>query len=254
MFAETLQGAMGLGPSGSQLGTDPRVAMIFTSRMRSAVDGPVFSHLVDHYKMTPGGWLMSSVAMSVNPKSVKFTQTKRITKKDTREGSVYFHFTNSKGQNNDILVMNFSGSTGNIDLRGSLGTSGITGLPPAGGPEVDTGALKKLQVWQNLFLLTREPMLLRDNAENIFTVEYRSKLFPLGISFNGFYSKVMEYEETGEKPNSRTYSFDFTVTSTNPPLDELLADMAITMSAQAPAQYGPSEITGVVTPTLLEPV
>jgi len=105
---------------------------------------------------------MPFITMAVNPKSVQFSQPKRHVKVDTRDGSVFFHFTNRKGQNNDILTMSFSGYTGNIDLRGSL-TDPLD-------KERDTGALNKLKVWHNLYQLTREPMVLTNNAVNEFSI------------------------------------------------------------------------------------
>lgn len=232
-YAAILQGAFSGGTAGGNtLNTAPRAAVLFTSRLRSSQSSIIQAQRLSHYKSVPGSWLQSTIVMAVNPNSVKFVQSKRITKKDTREGSVYFHFTNSKGQNNDILGLQFAGNTGNIDLRGSLGglntngratQTGANGEATAVGP--DTGALYKLQVWQNLYLLTREPVLLADNMENTWTLSYSSALFPVSVDFTGFFAKVLEFDETGAKPNSRNYSFEFTVTSTDPDLDELLSTM-----------------------------
>lgn len=160
---------------------------------------------------------MSVVTMAVNPKSVAFEQPKRWKKKDIRDGSVFFHFTNKKGQNNDILTISFRGNTGNIDLRGSI-------AEPLGGAN-DTGALNKLRVWHNLYQLTREPMLIGDHLENVFSITYTSALLPQPVEFRGFFNKVLDFEENADKPNSRDYSFQFTVTSTNPDLDELTRDI-----------------------------
>jgi hypothetical protein len=49
---------------------------------------------------------------------------------------------------------------------------------------------------------------------------------------NGFFSRVLEFEENAQKPNSRNYSFEFTVTSTFPDLDTVL--QAITAVLGAP--------------------
>src|SRR5271165_6702385 len=56
----------------------------------------------------PVGMQLPVISMAVNPQSIKWTQPKRYTKRDTQEGSVFFHFTNSADQNNDILVCQFS--------------------------------------------------------------------------------------------------------------------------------------------------
>lgn len=161
------------------------------------------------------GSSMKVIRMAVNPNSVTFDQPKRWTKRDVRDGSVFFHFTNSRGQNNDILTLRFRGNTGNIDLRGSL-------VEPR---SEDTGALLKLKVWHNLYQLTREPMLLAGNVVNVFRITYSSQLLPIPIEFRGFFNTVLNFEENAEKPNSRDYSFDFTVTGVDPDLDDMVANV-----------------------------
>jgi hypothetical protein len=175
------------------------------------------------------------IAMALNPKSVRFSQPKRFTKKDTREGSVFFHFTNTRGQNNDILTMSFTGNTGNIDRRGSVGTFNTPGtfsedrdVPDRSGP--DTGALAKLITWHNLYQLTREPMILADQTLNDFSIRYSSALFPIDIILHGFFSKVLEFEENASKPNSREYNFEFIVNETEPDLDQLLVELGNVIS------------------------
>jgi hypothetical protein len=218
VYAEILQSAFAAGAPTAGPGIVARTPMVLTSRLRTSTD-PVINRQRDTYfKVQPGGWLLSSIEMAVNPNSVRVEQGKRITKKDTLEGSTYFHFGNEAGENNDIATMSFTGSTGNIDLRGSL-------TQPGNGP--DTGALRKLQVWQNLYLLTREPMLLADGRDNVFIISYASALFPVPMNLYGFFSQVLSYDETGQKPNSRTYTFEFTVTSVDPPLSELAATMSV---------------------------
>lgn len=178
---------------------------------------------------------MPVISMAINPKSVTFDQDKRWTKKDTRNGSVYFHFTNSKGQNNDILTISFSGNTGNLDLRGDLAQ-----------PETErTGALLKLKVWHNLYLLTREPILLSDNTVNVFSIEYTSQLLPVPITFRGFFNKVLDFSESADKPNSRDYSFDFTVTSTEPDLDTYLGEVTTALDAVPANATDVSSLFGV---------
>ena len=153
------------------------------------------------------------IEMAINPKSVKFTQPKRWTKKDTRTGSVFFHFNNTRGQNNDILTMSFQGNTGNIDTRAYQNPNEIA---------VDHGGLRKFIIWHNLYLLTREPLLLADNTENVFRISYQSPLLTQTIDFYGFFNAVLDFTENAEKPHSRDYSFDFTVTRTSPDLDGIL--------------------------------
>lgn len=216
-YADILQGAFSSGAPAAGPSTRPRTPIVFTSRLRSSEDPVLRRQRQRYFKTDIGGWLLGSIEMALNPNSVQVSQPKRITKKDTLEGSTIFHFGNSKGENNDLAVMVFQGSTGNIDLRGSLTQVGNG---------ADTGALRKLQVWQNLYLLTREPMLLDDGRDNTFVIGYASPLFPVPMNIIGYFSKVLDFTETGEKPNSRTYSFEYTVTRVDPPLSELAATMA----------------------------
>ena len=153
--------------------------------------------------------VMTNIEMMINPSSIRWEQPKRITKRDTREGSVFFHFTNSRGQNNDVLTLRFEGSTGNIDMRGAS----------------ETGAFRKWLVWHNLYLLSREPILLSDGTENLVRITYMSPLWPSPMDFYGFFEAVLEFAETGDKPNSRDYSFSFKVMYSVPELDDVLTSM-----------------------------
>lgn len=188
----------------------PRTAMVFTSRKRqmaldAAFVGPV--QIAQPLPLRAGE--TRSIAMEVNPNSVEFNQPKRFARQDTQTGVVFHHFNDLEGKNNDILTINFRGSTGNINRLVDT--------------EVDRGlALKKLAVWHNLYLLTREPMLLSDGKPNVFEVVYSSALLTVPIHFQGFFSRVLEWSEQGTKPNSRDYTMEFTVTSVAPNLDELV--------------------------------
>ena len=158
--------------------------------------------------------VQTRIAMALNPKSVKFEQGKRITKKDVRTGSVFFHFANEAGQNLDILTIKFVGNTGNLDRRATFDGEGS--------PNAQQGALNKFVVWHNLYLLSREPQLLSDHTENTITISYMSPLFTRNIDFHGFFNEVIDFEENAEKPHSRDYNFSFTVESSTPPLDSIL--------------------------------
>ena len=57
------------------------------------------------------------VRMKMNPETVTFTQNKRITRRDTQSGAVFYHWTNAKGRNNDVINISFTGATGNINIR-----------------------------------------------------------------------------------------------------------------------------------------
>jgi len=186
--------------------------------------------------------VMKRILLAVNPKSVQFQQPKRFTKKDTRNGSVFFHFTNSQGQNNDILTMNFQGNTGNLDMRAYTNPDEVA---------VDSGARYKFLVWHNLYLLTREPMLLPDNSENEFRISYQSPLFSQTVDFVGFFNTVLEFTESAEKPHSRDYSFGFTVKRTEPPLDDLLKYVSTAATGNVSVEPVPTSATRLISNVLV---
>jgi hypothetical protein len=232
-FALSNAGARGIA-SGSQVSSRYRAPITFTSRLRGLKR--YSDEAAKFFKTTK---YQPTIYMAVNPNSIEWTQPKRFNKRDVRDGSVFFHFTNSKGQNNDVLTLRFSGSTGNINLAGSLGAydsaqdaenrkKGISQTPAgAQGPgNIDTGAFYKFIVWHNLYQLTREPHVLTDGTENVWTIQYQSPLFPAQLRLEGFFNAVLQFTEEAGRPNSRAYSFEFTVTSTDPDLDEVLADIS----------------------------
>jgi hypothetical protein len=240
-IAQALTGLFNAGSTGPT-GNAQLQHWVFTSTLRQAYayssssDTPSEAALLalgfrpdaTSFDLAPGFSVSNSmtpnIVMAINPKSVTFDQPKRFTRQDTRDGSVFFHWTNKKGQNNDILVIKFAGNTGNIDLRGDLA------LPSSD----QTGAMSKLQVFLNLWQLTREPMLLGNNTTNVFALTYSSQALPVPITFSGFFNQVMSFEESADKPNSRDYSFEFTVTNTEPDLDTYIEEVTFA-SANAPA-------------------
>jgi hypothetical protein len=147
------------------------------------------------------------VEMKVNPSSIEFSQGKRFVKQDTMRGSVFHHFTNSKGQNNDILTIKLSGSTGNLAMRGTEAENAL--------------AMERHRVWANLYSLTREPVLV-NGVRNRFHVRLQTLLFSAPVTFTGFFSQVLSFSEHGNKPNSRDYSLEFTVEETDPDLNSLI--------------------------------
>jgi len=60
---------------------------------------------------------MPVINMAVNPQSITWSQEKRIVKRDTMNGSTFFHFSDDAGRNNDILKLSFTGKTGNINVN-----------------------------------------------------------------------------------------------------------------------------------------
>jgi hypothetical protein len=219
------------GPSfdtGATGTTSYRVPFMFTSRKRVTAltrEGQQTGLGVD---LTTGATPTVNpqpavIKMAVNPETINWRQPKRITRKDTMDGAVFFHFNNSKGQNNDIITLDMKGTTGNINL--------VTN------PNVDDQGKNayleanksKLLMWHNLYNLTREGMLYQDNngiwQENQFYIVYTTKLFPMGVRLCGFFSKTLEFEEHAKDPNKRNYSLSFTVTATNPDLDDIAATL-----------------------------
>lgn len=259
-FAGALNNAVNYqSPSGSP--GIKRNAMVFTSTLRTRADeqrvrstnsfltSEISVDAADFFTSRNARSFMPRIAMALNPNSVKFTQPKRFTKKNTRNGTVFFHFTNDQCQNNDVLTLSFKGNTGNIDRRGSLTSAGQSADPfaPTGTAvpvDGDTGALRRILVWHNLYLLTREPMYFSDGIENDFVITYMSALFPQAIDFHGFFNQVLDFEENAKKPNSRDYSFEFTVTSTDPPLENMLDEITTVLDRAVLQPSSTAQILG----------
>lgn len=148
------------------------------------------------------------VTLLINPSSIEFDQPKRYERQDTMAGTVFHHFTNDKGQNNDILTIRFQGSTGNIYRGGN-------------DDEARQRAVARLKIWHSLYQLTREAILNTNGEQNRQYVTYTSPLFPRVIEFTGFWTHVLRFSETGRKNRSRDYSMEFIVQDTNPSLDEI---------------------------------
>jgi hypothetical protein len=153
------------------------------------------------------------VSTLVNPSSIQWTQAKRIQRQDVRNGTVFTHFMNTAGQDIDILELTLSGTTGNIDLREETFAAFAT-QPVA--------ARRKLQVWHNLYALTREPRLIPPNIVNKQTIRMQTKLFPGTIRLSGFYSSVLQFTESADAPNSVDWTMNFTVQDTTPDLNEIM--------------------------------
>lgn len=159
------------------------------------------------------------IAMAVNPQSIKWDQPKRFTKKDTQTGALFLFFSDNAGENNDILTLTISGTSGNIDTRG-LANSDDT---------VNSHARQnsqKLLIWHRLYNLSRQPVYYKDNTgttyQNNFYIIYRTMLIPFELRFIGFFSKVLEFTEDATDPFKRNFTMTFTVTSTDPPLTDLI--------------------------------
>lgn len=246
-FAAMLNNAVASSPSNTQTyGSGVRNAIVFSSVLRQRLLNPGTNVIPEDFPQNA----YTDIVMPINPDTIRFRQGKRISAKNTREGTVYFHFTNKRGQNNDVLVCEISGTTGNIDRRGALTTAADeaevgqpTGTAIANAD--DNGAVAKLLAWHNLYLLSMEPILLPDGVENTASMTYISPLFPMNVDFFGHFNQVLDFEELATQPNERPYHFELTVTRTEPPLLSII-DSIFTALQQATLQ--PSS-TGLITGT-----
>lgn len=179
---------------------------------------------------------MPSITMALNPKVISFDQPKRFFRQDVVKGTVFHHFTNNKGQNNDLLTIRLQANTGNIN-------------PDTFSDDGDKArARQKLLIWHNLYQMTREPIHLSDGLPNEWTITYVSNLFPVQIAFSGFFAKVAPWEESGNKPNSVDFSAEFIVQRTSPDLDVMLDSIVDFMTASA--QLVPTDDSRIIGGTL----
>jgi len=204
--------------------TATRLPMIFTSLQRLRKTNSSFGTLAgttqealsniskaERKKFTGS----STIEMAVNPNSITWRQPKRIVKRDVQNGSIFFHFSNSKRQNNDILTMEFRGNTGYMNIDADANKNGI-----------NTGAYNKLLLWHNLWNLTREAIYLEDGTPNEFYIMYSSRAIPINMLLVGFFSGVLEWTDSADKPFSKDYSMGFTVTNTIPSIDALVQSIS----------------------------
>jgi len=161
------------------------------------------------------GKAQAIINMAVNPNSIGWKQPKRIVKRDVQEGSIFFHFSNSLGQNNDILTMEFRGNTGYINLDADVNTGAQA-----------VGAYEKMLIWHSLWNLTREPMLLKDKTINQFYIMYTSPIIPMQVMLIGFFSSVLDWTDSADKPFSKDYTMSFTVQETIPSIDDFVATIS----------------------------
>jgi len=219
-------------------------------------------YLTSSYRQKYG---VPGVSMLMNPQTVSFTQPKRITRKDTQAGSVFYHWTNRLGRNNDILEMNFSGVTGNINVRsgsiqkglyapieqkfnenGKRGPLSWLNQLAASTTSVDSTTLgvklrgddytasgiSKLVNFFNLYSLTREPMIDPKTGDPVYYyVSYSSPLFAnTFITFIGHFNKVMDFSEDANSPFNVSYNFGFTAQASIPSMDSIYTTIANNLS------------------------
>lgn len=201
------------------------------------------------------------LSMLMNPTSVTFSQSKRITRKDTQEGAVFMHWTNHLGRNNDILQMQFGGMTGNLNIRtgGQFKTGFGDGLVGAsnqfsdwldkqvsensgateGGLSVqpanmtkDAAGISRVAAFWNLYSLTREPVVDPSDGTPLMSyISYSSPLFGNSfVTFCGHFSQVLEFSDVAEEPFNKRWSFGFTVLGSNPSLDDIYTSVLNNLS------------------------
>jgi hypothetical protein len=200
-----------------------RIPFIFTSKKRLASLSNIATTSALQAQSTTTPILSTStdqpiIKMAINPHTVSWKQPKRITRKDTMDGAVFFHFSNDKGQDNDIITLELNGVTGNIDTN-KLDLNDRYG-------QIN---YSKLLIWHELYKLTREQVVYLDSnnnrVPNEFYIIYTTKLFPSGIKLTGLYNKVLDFSENADSPNMRSYSLSFIVTDTTPSLDDIASDI-----------------------------
>jgi hypothetical protein len=203
-------------------------------------------HFTNSYRELRG---IPGISLSMNPTSVSFRRPKRISERKTQGGSTFFHWTDSSGRNNDIMTMDFRGQTGNINLRraarlkyNTYGSERVNWLnekindfedlasstdhlmspAPTGADKDMSGATKLVKFW-DLYKLTTEPLLDPTTGIPISSViYYASPLFGnMYVKFYGHFNSALEFEDTADSPFNKMWSFGFTVTSSQPNLNQI---------------------------------
>lgn len=172
-------------------------------------------------------WVLSSsysednnippIIMSLNPQQVKFTQTKRTsTARKTIGGTTFFHWADRKGRNLDVLILTLSGETGPMSGLGkTFSLQQLTSILRLGN-SVDPRALKHAQNWARFYTLTGQPQIDPITYKpNIFTIQYKSLMFP-EVTFSGFWNSVLDFTDGASEPFSKKWSCSFTVTASDP--------------------------------------
>jgi hypothetical protein len=205
-----------------------RVPFMFTSDLRSQKNVP-------------------PVRMKVNPQSVTFSQSKRITRRDTQSGAVFFHWTNAKGSNNDVINIAFSGQTGNINLRTGAKRANalsselaqfqdwVKSVTKQEGLEIATisGAAHLMSFW-NLYALTREPMFDPVSGQpNQFHVMYSSPILGNAmVDFVGHFDRVLEFSDEAAEPFNKSYNFSFVASASIPSMDDIYKYLSLSLGRQ----------------------
>jgi len=200
------------------------------------------------------------VTMLINPSQVEFKQNKRITRRNTQSGAVFFHWANTLGRNNDILEMSFRGQTGNINIQQGTVRKGLTGIIPGAGKVNDfvndraerivqgdgpgsvalqgdeyvtSGAAKLSNFW-NLYSLTREPVVDPKYGFPVYYyITYSSPIFGNSfVTFIGHFNNVLSFSDDAMSPNNKMWNFDFTVLASMPSMNYIYSTIVRALSTE----------------------
>jgi len=162
-----------------------------------------------------------SLRMAINPKTIQFQQPKRISTRDAMAGKIYYHWTDERGRDNDILTLTINGTTGNIDPR-VLGGSGAK--------KDALGNLAKHLAWAKLYQLTTDPIIdPLTNSLNLATCTIQTVLIPFPIQFEGHFSSVMGFSDDADNPFSKSWSLSFVARDINPPLNTIVSLLQVAL-------------------------
>lgn len=202
------------------------------------------------------------ISMRINPQSVSFRAPKRITRAQTQAGSMFIHWTDATGRNNDVMELEFRGNTGNINLNTGYRKGGweqtaasyiqkgsdwvnsqlsdasqakdtALGVEPVGVAKNLSGPLKLVKFW-DLYSLTREPVVDPDTGAPVYYyIKYSSTMFGGAfVTFVGHFSKVMDFEDSADSPFSKNYTFSFTAISSQPSMNAIYSHVVNSLSQE----------------------
>lgn len=182
----------------------------------------------------------AKVVMELNPSQIEFQQSKRIARQDVRGGAVFYHGVNARGEDNDILVLSFSGSTGDIhDAPFRDSTSPSVPDPGANVPAeiarenawTDAVYARYVEFWK-LVQMSREPVILDDNTRNELRVSVVGLSFKQVVTFFGFFSQPVTWTETAQTKGSLDWKCEFTVNRVSPSFEDYLKIWAGELTTQ----------------------
>lgn len=160
------------------------------------------------------------VSMMINPTDMTITQPKRKTEVKVQSGSRFLHFLNAQNQNNDIMRISISGSTGAMHVGPDV---------PADSPEAIAAAMR-YKTWLSFYALVNEPMIFLDTTSgtsaqlcaNQFSLICPSPHLKVPVAFIGHWDAMPEVKVSADHPHSVSYSATFVVDHVEGGLDNIL--------------------------------